>query len=720
MTTGGPSGDRNGGAAGGAPGRSPGISAAGPKPDRPLTFVVCVKPVNRRTAEPAADKGDRVALEAALRLRAGLASPGAVVDVLVMGPPAAEGVARQCLAVGADRAWVLSDPALAGSDAQATARALAAAVRHIGADLVLTGVSSSDGGTGQVGPALATLLGVGLVTEATGLEPAGSALIAGSERLAVRVPLPAVVTVSRRAFAPRQPTLLGIVQARSRPLAFLDCAAVGLDPGTVGEKGSATRVVGAAARPGGTRARFIGGTPREQARAVAELLRARGLVPGVGPAASPAAAAASAPVAAEGSAPVAAEGSAAVAAEGSAAAGRAVAGAPRPNVEAAAGRRPSSPAPGRTGGEAVWVWVESESGRPCPESQEALRAAGRLAAWVGGRVAAWTTESGAEPGADESLWPGPVEEVFLVEPSLGPGATALSIAGYAERLGRPFAFLFPDTRRASILAACVAAALGTGLVSHAYDLRFGPGGTLEALVPAEGGLAVIACPGARPTLITLGPGAAGRLGEALPPSDGDPSPKAPLRLTRVPATADALALASREPRPLDPDDSGACGVVAGGPVAGGPVAGEPAAGEPPDLASARVVVAGGAGAAAAGVWAEVRELARLLGAALGATRPVVDAGLADESRMIGQSGARVSPEVYLALGISGDLQHTVGLEGAGTVVAVNRDPAAPIFSRADYGVVADVAEFVPALVEEVRRMSEGDVEASARRSSCSS
>ena len=77
----------------------------------------------------------------------------------------------------------------------------------------------------------------------------------------------------------------------------------------------------------------------------------------------------------------------------------------------------------------------------------------------------------------------------------------------------------------------------------------------------------------------------------------------------------------------------------------------------------------------------------------------VDAGLAGEEQMIGQSGVRVSPDLYLALGISGDLQHTVGLEGAKTVVAVNRDPNAAIFGRADHGLVADLREFLPVLLE---------------------
>lgn len=240
-------------------------------------FVVCVKPVDRQAAESTADKGDRVALEVALRLRErAAAGPGPgpatslpVVSVLVMGPPAAEGVARQTLAAGADRAWLLSDRALAGSDAQATARALAAATRYLErtagpVDLVLTGLASSDGGTGQVGPALATLLDLPLVHGATGLD---------------LVDLPALVTVARTAFAPRAVTMIGIVQARTRPLVLLDCATIGLDARTVGEEGSATRAGRILPSPAGRRAEFLAGNQAEQARAIVELIRGRGLLP---------------------------------------------------------------------------------------------------------------------------------------------------------------------------------------------------------------------------------------------------------------------------------------------------------------------------------------------------------------------------------------------------------------------------------------------------------
>ncbi len=268
-----------------------------------LRLVVCVKPVNRQAAELTADRGDKVALEAALRLREALrAAPGssagdtlATITVLMMGPPAAESVARQCLALGADEAYLLCDRVLAGSDAQATARALAAAIRHLGGpggfDLILTGVASSDGGTGQVGPAVATLLGIDFVNRAAELAfsgapghehaaGAGLGLRAGTVGGPVEASFPVLATVARAAYTPRQTTMLGIVQARSRPLTYLDCAAVGLDSATVGQRGSATWVSRLVPHETGRRAEMIGGAVAEQAEAVAALLRSKRLPPG--------------------------------------------------------------------------------------------------------------------------------------------------------------------------------------------------------------------------------------------------------------------------------------------------------------------------------------------------------------------------------------------------------------------------------------------------------
>ena len=237
---------------------------------------------------------------------------------------------------------------------------------------------------------------------------------------------------------------------------------------------------------------------------------------------------------------------------------------------------------------------------------------------------------------------------------------------------QPEIMLIGSTSMGRELAPLVAVRLGTGLTAHCIDLVLDESKILESIIPAYGGLLSIICPEKRPQMATIAKG-------VFPKPELDESRTGEIVLLDLPDEISqrikTLEIIREEPEGVP-------------------------------LESAPIVVAGGAGAGDLVGWHKIADLAETLNAALGATRPAVDEGWAELETMIGQSGKMVSPELYIGVGLSGELQHMVGIAGAKVMVAINNDAKSPVFEQVDYGIVDDCREFVPVLINKIKEYQE--------------
>ena len=324
----------------------------------------------------------------------------------------------------------------------------------------------------------------------------------------------------------------------------------------------------------------------------------------------------------------------------------------------------------------VWVYIEVSGDKARNVGLELIGAGRRLADELGQKLAGVIIGSGVEGIAKEVFAAG-ADQVYLAE---GPELAQYSTDGYSAvfvdmiKTYKPSVILLGATNDGRDLGPRVACRVGTGLTADCTDLSIEQEtGLVVWTRPAFGGniMANILCPEHRPQMGTVRPSVFKR-----PVPDYSKTGE----IIRVKSAAKAEDIRTKLLEVIAMS-TGTC-----------------------NLEEAEIIVSGGRGMGKPENFALVEELAKVLGASVGASRAAVDAGWKPHMHQVGQTGKTVGPKIYIACGISGAIQHLAGMSSSDIIIAINKDPDAPIFHMADYGVVGDVAEVLPLLTEEFRKV----------------
>jgi electron transfer flavoprotein alpha subunit/NAD-dependent dihydropyrimidine dehydrogenase PreA subunit len=336
--------------------------------------------------------------------------------------------------------------------------------------------------------------------------------------------------------------------------------------------------------------------------------------------------------------------------------------------------RPQATAENLAAYSGVWVWVEQFNGRTGGISMEMLGQGRKLAdqrkvaltACVLGHNVEHITKEAISFGADRVFW---VDDPSLAVYSTAPYASTLI---NLVREYKPEIFLLGASSRGRDLAGSVASVIYTGLTADCTGLDIdSEKGLLLQTRPAFGGniMATIICPNHRPQMATM----RHRVFE-MPLADSR-------RQGQVIAIKAAMSAEQITTHVVD-------SILEKDEV---------------NLADARIIVSGGHGVGGPAGFETIRKLAELLGGAVGSSRAAVDEGWISYAHQVGQTGRTVRPDLYIACGISGQIQHLAGMKTSKVIVAINKNPDAPIFNIANYGIVGDLFQIVPALTEQFKK-----------------
>jgi len=321
---------------------------------------------------------------------------------------------------------------------------------------------------------------------------------------------------------------------------------------------------------------------------------------------------------------------------------------------------------------AIWCVVEDDrKGTPKKVMSEVLGEAARL----GGPVeAVWLTDKATDDGLTQlGAW-GATKVWLLENAGLAPYRGETWVPPLAELVAKesPKAVLAPVTSRLRELMARLAAKLGVGLAADTVALAMN-GDKLVATRPIYAGKLLSKVTWAKqPWLATLRP-------NVFKPAEAQAGKAASVE--RVSAT-----IPSPQMKLVERREEASTGL--------------------PELTEAEIVISGGRGMKGPENYVILEEMGGVIGAAVGASRAAVDAGWRPHRFQIGQTGRTISPKLYLGFGVSGAIQHLAGMRTSKVIVAVNKDPEAPIFKIADYGIVGDLFEVVPELTKEFKRLLE--------------